>query len=168
MISKLSDIAKAEAVMRLVYRAVKHPWNLFEKWERDSCYFPYLIQSPEVLALLEQVAAAVGEEPGEVRSGPQIIFHLPDNEDCKRESFGTHVDSVPPQATEPFYTKIVGVALSDWTERSGTLWIPEWEGRKYLEVPRFHYLVMDGKQPHGLGNNFSSEPRVGIYFRWFK
>lgn len=170
----LPDVVPADrvdAVLRTVHHAIRRSGlepEQMDAWEQSSCAFPPLIYAEPIDRLRETVVDLLrpfGPEPGQ-RCGPQIVWHWPDPHDAARPSYGTHVDTPPEWATEPYYSRIVAVALTDWTVENGAPWAMISGERCFLVMPRGSLLVMAGDLPHGLSDNRTGMVRAGVFFRW--
>jgi ectoine hydroxylase-related dioxygenase (phytanoyl-CoA dioxygenase family) len=128
------------------------------EWNQNA--WPELRDSTEALAIVEEVmwATYATESPA-----VQIIWHLPDA-DAQTPMY-THVDQADAGMQ---FTRIIGVALSDWRAANGAPWYLSDGERCSVEINTGDIYSMTPDTPHSAGLNLSSEARFGMYLRWQK
>jgi hypothetical protein len=140
----------------------------YAEWRKIACPFPHLRLTGPIVGIAGTVLDALDLDPiaAGVRCEPQIVFHLPD----VAEHWDTppHVDEPPPWADGRAYTRIVGVALTDWTEANGCLRL--WLGGDWrpVELLAGDVVVLNPSTPHATGLNRTGLPRIGVYLRWLE
>jgi Phytanoyl-CoA dioxygenase (PhyH) len=158
--------AALDRVLRHIHRDIATrglPQEWLSEWLWNAHWFPHLRWDDEVLALLEHL-------PPELREGelcdPQILLQMPDEaEELELES---HVDREPEWANGRRYARIVGVALTPNTPRTGglTVWPLDGAAPEALDLQAGDVLVMDPRLPHASGLNRTGAIRYAVYFRF--
>jgi hypothetical protein len=123
--------------------------------------FPHLVEAPAIVSVVEHLKVAYGL--GLPCWLPQIVFALPTEYTGELEP---HVD-VPPQGKQ--FTRILGLALTQWTEENGAVHL--WQDNvrhcaMCMNPGDVLDLPVDAK--HSPGINTSDHVRIGLYVRWAK
>jgi hypothetical protein len=135
-----------------------------EYWNNDSCWFPKLRFSKEIIALRDCI-------PKYLRTGiqcePQIQVDFPSDYEG---DIWPHTDTPPDWATQGRkYRRIIGVPLTEFDEDNGGVRI--WCGGDGVECPKLFpgdVLIMYPHTKHSKGVNKTGLPRYAVYFRYLQ
>ena len=167
----LRDAVPEEArdrVLRHIHRDIATrglPQEWLSQWLWNAHWFPHLRWDPEVVGLTEHL-------PRELREGelcdPQILLQMPDEAD--EIELHSHVDQEPEWANGRRYARILGVALTANTARTGglTVWPLDGSEPEAVELEPGDVLVMDPRLPHASGLNRTGSIRYAVYFRFLR
>jgi ectoine hydroxylase-related dioxygenase (phytanoyl-CoA dioxygenase family) len=133
-------------------------------WLWGMHWFPHLRFEPEISALAEALPAAWQEG---TRCEPQILLQFPHVGDTEPE-ISFHVDQEPEWAQGRRYTRIVGIALSDWTRENGGLIVKTQDGTEPVELAAGDAVMMTPDLEHSGGVNRTGAIRYGVYFRYLE
>ena len=79
-----------------------------------------------------------------------------------------HIDREPDWAGGRRYVRIVGIALSDWTQENGGLIVDADGGPESLELAAGDAVMMSPDLPHSGGVDRPGAIRYGVYFRYLQ
>lgn len=158
------DLKKIDDVLRLIHIN----WLICDEieigrwvWSRD--WFPHLKYAEEIHALADSLPFDWKRK--DTKCDPQIILQFPHT--GTEPEITMHTDKEPDWAEDRRYSRIVGVPLSRWTERNGSLiLVRSYNEVEVVELDPGDAIVMSPDQPHSAGINRTGEIRYGVYFRW--
>ena len=134
-----------------------------------STFFPHLRWEPDILALRDEVEAALAPRAGEEWADPQLLLRFPD--EARSWPLTPHVDAPPAWAPTRRYREIAGVALSRSSVQDGCLTV--WPGSHRggaeppvpIELAAGDVVVMHPMLGHSSTLNRGGRVRYAVYFR---
>lgn len=162
-----------DAALRLLHLAIRrHGLTADEIAQcQKSTFFPHLRWEREVWDVLPEPAAEIlGWQEGDDWAEPQLLLRFPDEDEPW--PLEPHVDEPPPWANGRVYRGICGVALTDGTDRDGSIVI--WPGShrggrgdETVTVPLAagDALLMHPRLEHSGSLNLGPSLRAAVYFR---
>lgn len=135
----------------------------------QSTFFPHLRWEPEILSLRAKIEQVVSPRTGEQWADAQLLLRFPD--EAPEWPLVSHVDALPPWATDRSYRAIVGAALSSSKQADGCLAV--WP-RSHLgadsrptpvELSAGDVVIMHPALRHSGTLNMGGTVRYAIYFR---